>query len=422
MDLGVPSVGDLNAIAAEICGDVVLVDPALTGRGFKEACARRGLRVISVYTLTSEFLAGVDPRYASGDALSLYVTTADAARAALPGPPRAVVPTTEPSVLIADQLGASLGLPGNPVATSVARRDKIAMRRHALARGLRVPPFVVTGPEGFEAAAERIGYPVILKPATGAGSYGVTLLPDAAALAKTIRTLNPVDLFGRPIQHWSVEQYVAGRELAVNTFNVGGRHRVLDIWEYRQPSEARYDQPYWNLVQLARDDPDWKRAAEFAVAVLDAFEVQIGPGHTEIKIDDAGPCLIEVASRLPGAHMVDHWAMHSAIRPYDDTLSVFLGEDPGLLERDLDFDSALGICCLRNDDWPGRLRRIAGLDEVKRIPGVDEVYTMLAPGDHVPVTRDLGTLVAFVLVSGPDLRAVNDLFSLVRSTVRLELM
>lgn len=394
----------------------------MTGWGFKQACARRGLRVVAVYTLTSEFLAGVDPRYASGDALSLYVTTVDAARAALPGPVRAVIPTTEPSVLIGDQLGASLGLPGNPVGTSVARRDKTTMRRHALARGLRVPAFAVTGTEGFDAAADRIGYPVILKPATGAGSYGVTLLPDAAALAETIRTLDPFDLFGRPVQRWSIEQYIGGRELAVNTFSVGGRHRVLDIWEYRQPSAADYDQPYWNVVQLAPDDPDWKRAADFVVAVLDAFDVRIGPGHTEVKIDDAGPCLIEVASRLPGAHMADQWALHSAIRPYDDTLSVFLGEDPGLLERDLGFDASLGICCIRNDDRPGRLRRIAGLDEVRRIPGVDGVYPTLAPGGFVPVTRDLGTLVAFVLVSGPDLRAVDQLLSLVRSTVRLELL
>ncbi|GII52759.1 hypothetical protein Pth03_11480 [Planotetraspora thailandica] len=421
MDLSVPPAGNAGH-ALDSCGDVVLVDPAMTGRGFKNACARRGLRVIALYTLTPDFLSSVDPFYESGDALTFYLSSVEAARDALPRPVRAVIPTTEPSVLVGDQLGAALDLPGNPVETSGARRDKTAMRRHATAHGLRVPAFEVVGADGFAAAAERIGYPAILKPATGAGSHGVTVLPDASALVAATQRLDAFDLFGNRLENWTIEQYVRGRELAVNTFSVDGRHRVLDIWEYRQPSSADYDQPYWDVVQVPRADPDWARAAEFVVDVLDAFRVQLGPGHTEIKVDAAGPCLIEMATRLPGAHMVDQWAAHSAIRPYDDTLAVFLGEDPGLLDRDLAFDAALGICCIRNDDRPGTLRSIRGLDEVKRIPGVGDVYTDLVPGDFVPLTRDLGSLVAFVLVSGPDLEAVDRLLSQVRSTVRLELM
>jgi hypothetical protein len=143
--------------ATGVGNDVVLVDPAMTGRGFKPACARRGLRVFAVYTLAPEFLAEVDPGYATGIDRSLYSTSVDDIRAALPGPVRAVIPTTEPSVLIGDALGASLGVPGNPVATSIARRDKAAMRRHAVACGLRVPAFEVTAPGGFAAAAERVG-------------------------------------------------------------------------------------------------------------------------------------------------------------------------------------------------------------------------------------------------------------------------
>jgi hypothetical protein len=229
------------------------------------------------------------------------------------------------------------------------------------------------------------------------------------------------DLFGGVNQNWLVEEYVRGRELAVNCFSQDGRHRVLDIWEYRQPHDADYDQPYWDLVQLRPDDPDWAAAKEFVLKALDVYQVRIGPSHTEIKIEAAGPCLIELASRLPGAHMTDQWVLHSAIRPYDDTLAAHLGEDSGLLTRDLGFDAVLGICCLRNDERPGVLTEWDGLDEVRRLAGVDAVHPCVASGDFVPLTRDLGSLTAFVLVHGRTTTEVDDLLRAVRHRVRLEL-
>ncbi|MBB2942686.1 biotin carboxylase [Actinoplanes lutulentus] len=396
---------------------VVLVDPAMTGRGFKDACRRRGLPTIALYTLDDSLLTTYDRDYGDGDRHVVRAADSAAARAQLPAVIRAVVPTSEPSIVVADELSEQLDLPGNPAATAPARRSKAAMRERALHHGVRVPAFAVTARPDVFAAARRIGFPAIAKPHTGAGSHGVVLIPDAAAQPELIGH----DLFGHRAGEWLVERYVRGRELAVNTFSHRGRHRILDIWEYRQPTSADYDQPYWDVVQVRPEDPDWAVAAAFVERVLDVFGVDLGPGHTEIKIDEEGPCLIELASRLPGAHMVDHWQAHSSIRPYDDTLAAYLGEDPGLLDRDLAFDAVLGICCLRNDERPGVIEDLIGLDEARRTPGVDAVICDLAPGDHVPLTRDLGSLVGFVLVHGDDERAVAELLRTVRDKVRLEL-
>lgn len=392
----------------------------MTGHPFKDACRRRALPMISLYTLDEALLASYDRDYRRDDEYVVHAADALEAEAAmrrLAGPVRAVVPTTEPSVETGDRLGALLGVPGNPVATAQARRCKTVMRRHAGEFGLRVPLFEAVTRDGIGAAAKRTGLPAIAKPQRGAGSHGVVLLPDPAAVLE----LPHLDLFGAANQEWLIEEYIRGRELAVNCFSQGGNHRVLDMWEYRQPGDADYDQPYWDVVQLRPDDPDWPAAERFVLQALDAYQVRLGPSHTEIKIDDAGPCLIELASRLPGAHMTDHWRMHSAIRPYDATLAAYLGEDTGLLSGDLGFDAALGICCLRNDDRPGVLNELAGLDDVRGIAGVDAAYPCVAPGDFVPLTRDLGSLTAFVLVHGRDSAEVDALLRTVRQHVRLEL-
>ncbi|WP_194814336.1 ATP-grasp domain-containing protein [Nocardia sp. XZ_19_385] len=404
-------------LGSDAGGDVVLVDPVMTGHAFKEACRRRGLPTISLYTLDEELLSSFDRDYRGGDHHVIHAADAIQAIAKVPGLIRAVVPTTEPSVEVGDELGELLGVPSNPRATASARRCKAAMRRLAFERGLRIPAFELVGLDDVGIAAARIGFPAIVKPQRGAGSHGIQILPDA----DSVPDLPSQDLFGGANSEWLVERYVGGRELAVNAFSQDGKHRVLDMWEYRQPTGADYDQPYWDLVQLRLEDPDWATAENFVMEVLDAFQVRLGPSHTEIKIDASGPCLIEVASRLPGSHTTDHWERHSAIRPYDDTLAAYLGEETGLLTRDLGFDAALAICCLRNDDRPGILAELAGLDEVLRLPGVDAVYPCVAPGDFVPLTRDHESLTAFVLVHGQDTAEVDALLRTVRNSVRLEL-
>ncbi|XRQ06694.1 ATP-grasp domain-containing protein [Actinomadura welshii] len=402
---------------------VLLVDPVLTGLPFKAACRARGLAVVSLYTLGAEALREFGPDHASGDDAARYAASPGRARELLGGirwPIRAVVPATEPSVYVADVLAARLGLPGNDPATARARRDKSVMRRLASAAGITVPDFEsVTRLDDVPSAARRIGYPLVLKPATGAASRGVRLVPRPGELDRAIAASADVDLFGAPVRDWLVERYVRGREFAVNAFSLAGRHRIVDVWEYLQPSGADYDQPYWDLVQVARDDPAWEAAASFARRVLDVFGVRVGPSHTEVKGDEHGLSLMEVASRLPGARITDHWIRHGAFHPYGATLDALLGDADTPPEPV--FDAVLGICCLRNDGDAGTLRAIHGLDDLSGTPGVDGVHLAYDVGDRVPPTRDLNTVVAKVLVSGNSHAAVRNILEAVRAKAELEI-
>ncbi len=404
---------------------MVLVDPLRTGAGFKQACHDRALPVVSVYTLPPRLLQQMDPDHRAGDTLSLHGTDVEALVEALPGGARAVVGTTEPSVLLADQLAERLGVPGNTAGTAAARRDKTQMRRHARAVGVTVPRHeVIRAPEQFPAAAARIGYPVVLKHPTGAGAHGVHLVTDDAAGIRCCSG-TPDDLFGTPVDRWLVEEYAGGREIAVNTFTWDGRTSVVDAWEYRRPdghADRPYDQPYHDVIRIDDDDPDWPAATRFAVEVADAFGLRVGPAHVEVKVGAAGPVLIEVASRLPGLHMTDHWARHSDASPYADVLAAHLGEHPGVLAGPgpLAFTSATAVCCITHDGPPGRLRGIAGVADTARLPGVDDVVLQVAPGNRIAPTTGLDTIAALVLVSGPDPEAVHKTIRTVRDTLRLD--
>src|SRR5215472_3167265 len=77
----------------------------------------------------------------------------------------------EPLMLLAARLRAALGCPGLDVEATVPFRDKEQMKRKLDAAGLRTPHHSeATDIAGCWAAAERIGYPLIVKPIAGAGS------------------------------------------------------------------------------------------------------------------------------------------------------------------------------------------------------------------------------------------------------------
>jgi biotin carboxylase len=420
-----PASGHLHA--GRLPAAVVLVDAVLNGEPFKRACADEGLPVIGVYTFDRPTLDAMSPRHADGDVVSIYGDDPDrisARLAEVTDTVAAIVPATEPSVRCAARLAARWGLPGNPVPTASACRDKRLMRDLARRKGLRVPAYAtVTDAAGLRAAAARIRFPLIVKPATGAASHNVTLVRDADELQRVFGDeRSDRDLFGGVIDEWLVEEYIAGTEYAVNTFSVEGRHTVLDTWRYRLPADSAYDNPYWDFYQVDQATPARAAVERFALEVLDAFGVRVGPCHIEIKLDAAGPVLIEIGARLPGAGIPVLWERHSDWSPYHETLACFLGRRPALLDRPPRFDAVLGMCFIRNDGPPGVLRTLAGLDRAAGLPGVDEIVTAFRPGDVVPTTRDLGTEVAKIRLSAPSGPDLLSLISSVRRTVRAEVV
>jgi ATP-grasp domain/L-amino acid ligase C-terminal domain 2 len=397
---------------------VVLVDPVLNGAPFKAACAAAGLPCVSVYTIDPPVLAEMSPDHAAGDALSIYGSDPAAVAAEVEAALDSVVgvvPATEPGVLLANLLADHWALPGNPAGTAAARRDKRVMRRLARDRGLRVPRWeVAADAAGVRRAARRIGLPVIVKPATGAGSHNVFLVTDWADLRR-VGAADRHDLFGGGIDEWLVEEYVRGSEYAVNTFSAEGGHTVLDVWRYQLPTDADYDNPYWDFVQVS---PAPRAVTDFAAEVLAAFEVRVGPCHIEIKLDPSGrPVLIELGARLPGAGIPLLWERHSDFRPYADTLAACLGRRPAVADRAPAFEGRIGILFIRHEGDPGVLRGLRGLAEVRALSGVDEVLTFAAPGDLVEPTTSLGTELAKVRLCAADDRALAALIARVRRTL-----
>ncbi|HUO80719.1 MAG TPA: hypothetical protein VMU00_11315 [Steroidobacteraceae bacterium] len=304
----------------------------------------------------------------------------------------------EPLMLLAARLREALGVPGLGVAATVPFRDKEAMKQTLDAAGIRTPRHVAAGSvAACWDAAERIGFPVILKPIAGAGSADTWRCDDADELRAVLPRIAHVPVV-------SVEEFVDGEEYTFDTVTIDGAVQYYNVAWYRpRPLIARSNE--WISPQvIALREPD---AAELAggvamgFAVLRALGFETGFTHMEwYRKADGEVVFGEIGARPPGAHQVDQMNYacdFDVFREWGRAVTAHRFE--ARIERRYNVATVY-----KRAQGQGTIRAIAGLEELYRRHGAAIVWNNLLP-IGAPRRNWRQTLVSdgFVLVRHPDL-------------------
>jgi len=208
----------------------------------------------------------------------------------------------EPLVLTAGELAAEFGVPGLGLAGVHGCRDKNRTRALLTAAGLHQPGYAMTSdPAQARAAAERIGYPVVVKPRALGASIGVVMARDAAefdAAFAVAQAASEVDqgVYGAKV---IVEGYAGGPEVSVD----GAVHKgeYLPMFLARKESG---EHPYFEEVGHVVDAADPLLADEELVGTLAlahrALGIEDGITHSEMRLTPRGPVVIEINGRVGG--------------------------------------------------------------------------------------------------------------------------
>jgi len=201
------------------------------------------------------------------------------------------------------RLRERLGVPGMAVDTVRGFRDKQLMKERVAAAGLRVPRAerVRTVAE-TRAAADRVGFPLILKPIAGAGSADTYRVNDGAALDATLARMQHV-------AEASCEEYISGEEYTFDTVCIGGVPAFENVAQYLpRPLEARSNEWISPVIITVRDLTQAKLAGGLALgrAALGALGMGDGFTHMEwFRKPDGEVVFGEIGCRPGGAHLVD---------------------------------------------------------------------------------------------------------------------
>lgn len=278
---------------------LVLVEPFSAGLSLVDAFRERGIEPFHVYTplLTAEYER--DP--APGGKL-LHDTFATTCAALKEFGAEAVVAASETGVELADELAVALGLPHNVPALAAARTSKLA-ESHALAaagvphtRTAQVsdPDDVTDVVRGFDR------FPVVVKPVASAGSDGITVCADVDQVRRAVSgLLGSRSAVGAINESVLVQEYLDGVQYALNTVTVDGHHVVSDVFVSRFDEVEGKPISRHKISRRALSEDD-EAVVRYGLRCLDAVGLVNGAGHTEIRLTERGPLLVEVNFRLMG--------------------------------------------------------------------------------------------------------------------------
>ena len=308
-----------------------------------------------------------------------------------------VLSNWEPLVILAARLRDRWGIPGMSVDAVNGFRDKQLMKERVKAAGLRVPKsHRVTTEKETRAAAEDIGYPLILKPIAGAGSADTYKVSSDAELDRVLKLM-------RGVPEASCEEYIEGEEFTCDTVCIDGKPAYENVASYLpKPLEMRTLEWVSPVIITVRDLSTKKMQAglELGRNVVKALGMGSGFTHMEWFYTPKGEAVFgEIGCRPGGAHLVDQMNYTSDIDLFTEwarasVLGKFAANVPRKYNAGIVFKRAMG---------EGRITRIEGLGQWMRDCGEWVVEDkLLRPGTQRRNWKHTLLSDGFVLVRHPE--------------------
>jgi biotin carboxylase len=308
-----------------------------------------------------------------------------------------VLANWEVMVLSAARLRERFGVPGMSVDTVTGFRDKQIMKERVAAAGIRVPRSerVRTVSEA-RAAAEKIGYPLILKPIAGAGSADTYKVEDAKELEQALASMLHVG-------EASCEEFIDGEEFTFDTVCIDGKPAFMNVAQYLpKPLIARTNEWISPVIITVRDLDQPKIAGGIALGkqVLAALNMGDGFTHMEWFRKSNGEVVFgEIGCRPGGAHLVDQMNYTCDIDLFREwARAVTFGRFEAPTVRK--YNAAI---IFKRAKGHGRITRIDGLDDyIRRFRDHIVEQRLLPIGTHRRNWKQTLVSDGYLLVRHPD--------------------
>ena len=297
-----------------------------------------------------------------------------------------------------------MGLVGISEDTALKATNKAFMRDALKEAGVPVPTyFRVKGKEEFYKAVDHIraaGYKCIVKPADNSGSRGVDLLKDDSNLDAAYDYTVQYSRGGEIV----VEEFMEGPEVSVETLAFDGNIHVIQITD-----KLTTGTPYF--VEMGHSQPSQlseemkEKIKNVTVAANKAIGIQNGPSHTEIKVTNEGPKIVELGARLGGDCITTHLVpLSTGVNMVEQSIKIALGDIPDLEPK---WNKGSAIRYLRTDI--GTVKEIKGISEAESVPGVVQVSIVHGVGEHVGEIKSSIDRAGFVIAQAEDAKKAVDI-------------
>jgi biotin carboxylase len=308
-----------------------------------------------------------------------------------------IAPGIDFPVAIAARIAARHNLP-HPLVPQVAQLaiSKLKQRDRLAEAGVSQTPYhVCAAADEAEQAAADLGFPCVVKPPDRQGQRGLSIVqaPDEVADAFALA----LDAARGPVV--LVEKLVAGRELTVNAFSVGGAFHPLAVTDRVVAEPPAFGVALAHVWPSEAPPADVAAAVSVARAAADAIGVLEGPTYTQVLVGEDGPVVGELAARLGGGH--DAELCEAAVGVDLNGLAIAAAFGDEIQADALRLDEAVGGACVRFLVSPeGIVGAVEGVERAEDSDGVVWVRVYREPGDESRPLRQGSDRAGAVLAVG----------------------
>lgn len=280
-------------------------------------------------------------------------------------------------------------------------RDKHLQREACGAAAVPIPLYALHTP-GADPSVHQIPFPCVVKPLRLAASRGVIRADDppslAAALARVERILADHD-----DKRLLIEEFIAGPEVAVEGLLIDGRLEVLAVFDKPDPLDGPFFEETIYVTPSRLPRTRLEQVRDVVARAAAAIGLRHGPIHGEVRVNDGGAWLIELAGRAIGGRC-------SAALRFGDGVSLeeiicrhALGMALPPLERERRSSGVMMIPV----PGAGVLREVRGVAAARTVPLVESVEITAHPGERLVPWPEGSRYPGFIFAKGGTAQGVE---------------
>lgn len=322
-------------------------------------------------------------------------------------PIAAIIGVDDDTTMLATTASAALGLPHNPISSALATRNKFLLRQTLESKGVSVPNYRrFSIDDDAERNSQQIDYPCILKPLSLSASRGViradnpTEFVDAfqriTVLLNKVKESRGSDPDDDPYQYILVEDYIPGIEIALEGILISGELKTLTLFDKPDPLEGPFFEETLYITPSRLTDNIQEEIHNATAEAATALGLRHGPIHAELRYNEKGAYLIEIAARTIGGLCSRTLKFGTGISLEELVIRHAIGDSVDSFSRE---NQAAGVMMIPVPK-AGILGEVRGKKEARNVENIEEVNITISVGAEVVPLPEGDKYLGFIFARG----------------------
>ena len=316
----------------------------------------------------------------------------------------AIVGVDDDTTMLAAMASKALSIPHNTVESAHATRNKYRMRKALGDAGIRSPHFNLFSTDANPATlTHQVCFPCVVKPLSLSASRGVIRAdePDEfiGVFHRVAAILQASDIANRgdaEAQQVLVESYIPGIEVALEGLLLSGNLKTLAIFDKPDPLDGPFFEETLYITPSQLPDHVHQDITAVTTKAAKTLGLREGPVHAELRLNDEGAWLLEIAARSIGGLCSRTLRFGTGISLEELILRHAVGMEVQSLERE---EGAAGVMMIPIPR-PVILREIRGKPEAEKVAGIENITISIPLGQEVVPLPEGSRYLGFIFARG----------------------